>query len=145
MVVRDFGKIDCLNCENMHGKVQISAVLANPPHADTVEWVEITNSSSENVSLDGCMIGDETGGFDISSTLNHEATIRLRQSETGLSLGNAHESLRLICGDVLIDTFSWDFDIPTGYILRRKVLDATPEQAIIQRVIDGDTLDTVIG
>jgi hypothetical protein len=45
----------------------------------------------------------------------------------------------------LIDSFSWDFDIPTGYILRRKVLDALPEQAVIQRVIDGDTVDAVIG
>lgn len=145
VVVRDFGKVDCLDCENMRGKIQISAVLANPPHADTVEWIEITNISSENVSLDGCTIADETTDFDISGILDSGRILRLKQSTTGLNLWNSHESLKLMCGDALIDTFSWDFEIPTGYILRRKVLDATPEQAVIQRVIDGDTLDAVIG
>ena len=86
MVVRDFGKVDCLDCENMRGKIQISAVLANPPHADTVEWIEITNISSENVSLDGCMITDETGNFNISGILDSGRTLRLKQSTTGLNL-----------------------------------------------------------
>ncbi len=36
--------------------------------------------------------------------------------------------------------------IPTNYILRLDVLYALPEQAIINRVIDGDTVDaTVLG
>gem|GEM_PF-3255453 len=48
-VVKSFDepKIPCLECEKMKGKIQISAVLANPPHADTVEWIEIKNSGSE--------------------------------------------------------------------------------------------------
>ena len=50
-----------------------------------------------------------------------------------------------MCAESIIDTFSWDFPIPTGYILRRKVIDGRPEQALIDRVIDGDTVDAVIG
>lgn len=44
----------------------------------------------------------------------------------------------------MVDVFSWDFPIPTGYILRRKVLKGSPEQALITRVIDGDTVDATI-
>lgn len=70
----------------MRGKIQISAVLANPPHADTVEWIEISNISSENVSLDGCKIADEMGDFDISGILDSDKTLRLKQSTTSLNL-----------------------------------------------------------
>ncbi|MBP7774068.1 thermonuclease family protein [Candidatus Gracilibacteria bacterium] len=71
-------------------------------------------------------------------------TLRLRQATTRLTLGNTRDSLTLSCADTVIDTFSWDFPIPTGYILRRKVLHGTPEQALIERVIDGDTIDATV-
>lgn|GEM_PF-3301101 len=45
---------------------------------------------------------------------------------------------------MLIDSFVWDFAIPTNYILRREVLYAIPEQATVTRVIDGDTVDAMI-
>jgi hypothetical protein len=86
VVVRDFTKIDCLDCENMRGKIQISAVLANPPHADTVEWIEIGNISNEDISLDGCTLADDVGDFDISGVLHGGGILRLRQSATGLNL-----------------------------------------------------------
>ena len=56
----------CPDCENKKGKLQISAVLANPPHADTVEWIEIENISGENASLDFCKISDESKSYTIS-------------------------------------------------------------------------------
>jgi hypothetical protein len=45
---------------------------------------------------------------------------------TGLSLGNSHEVLELICGDTSLDAFVWDFPVPDGYILRREVLYPEP-------------------
>lgn len=39
---------------------------------------------------------------------------------------------------------SWDFPVPTNYIIRREVLSGMPEQAEIIRVIDGDTIDVII-
>jgi len=59
-------------------------------------------------------------------------------------MGNTHEILSLTCGEVLIDTFSWDFEVPTSYILRREVLRGTPVQSVIMSVIDGDTVDAGI-
>jgi hypothetical protein len=44
----------------------------------------------------------------------------------------------------VIDEFSWDFPVPTNYILRRTILQNIPEQATILRVIDGDTVDAII-
>lgn len=59
-------------------------------------------------------------------------------------MGNAHESLTLHCGDVTVDTFAWDFSVPTSYVLRRDVLYAVPVQSLITHVVDGDTIDAII-
>ena len=76
-------KIDvCHDCENKKGKLQISAVFPNPPHADTVEWIEIKNISSENVSLDFCKISDQSRSYAMSGILPNQSIIRLRQAIT---------------------------------------------------------------
>ena len=134
-VVEDFDR-KCLDCEKLRGKIEISAALPNPPHTDTVEWIEIRNISTENISLDGCVIADETEDFELFGILTFGKTLRLRQAMTGLSLGNTHDVLELMCGGELIDTFSWDFPIPTGYILRREVLYGLPQETTIISVID---------
>ncbi len=59
-------------------------------------------------------------------------------------MGNTHELLTLNCGGVLIDTFAWEFSIPTNYILRRDVLYGIPVQSLITNVVDGDTVDAMI-
>jgi endonuclease YncB( thermonuclease family) len=139
-------KIDvkCTDCEDKKNKIQISAVLANPPRADTVEWIEIENISSETISLDFCKISDESRSYAMSGLLVPHGTIRLRQAITWLTIWNTKDTLTLTCGEHTVDIFSWDFPIPTGYILRRKVLKGIPEQAFIIRTIDGDTIDAVI-
>lgn len=134
----------CLECEKIRGKIQISAVLPNPPHADTVEWIELTNISPESLSLDFCEISDESESHWLSGVLGWGKTLRLRQALTGLTLGNTHESLALICGENLIDTFTWDFSVPSGYILRRDVLMGRPQKTTVLGVIDGDTLDVIL-
>lgn len=136
----------CAECDRIRWKIQISAVLPNPPRADTVEWIEIKNISNEDVSLQYCEIADDTKSYELSGVIQKWRTIRLRQAVTGITLGNTRDSLTIHCGGSQIDTFAWDFTIPTNYILRRDVLYALPEQAIINRVIDGDTVDaTVLG
>lgn len=76
-------KIDvCADCENKKDKLQISAVLANPPRADTVEWIEIENVSEETISLDFCKISDESRSYIMSGMLVPHGTIRLRQAIT---------------------------------------------------------------
>ena len=137
-------KEPCEQCAWFRGKIEISAVLPNPPHADTVEWIEIRNTTSETLSLDACELSDESESFELSGSILWGATIRLRQAITGLNMGNTHEILSLTCGEVLIDTFSWDFEVPTSYILRREVLRGTPVQSVIMSVIDGDTVDAGI-
>ncbi len=65
----DDPEIPCIDCEKMKGKIQISAVLANPPHADTVEWIEIKNTASETYSLGACMLSDESKKYPLSGTI----------------------------------------------------------------------------
>lgn len=72
----------CIDCENKEDKLEISAVLANPPRADTVEWIEIENISSETISLDFCKISDESRSYIMSGMLVPHGTIRLRQAVT---------------------------------------------------------------
>lgn len=134
----------CNDCEKMKWKLQISAVLPNPPHADTVEWIEIENISSEKISLDVCTLSDESRSYAMTGNISSKQTLRFRQALTWLSLWNTKEKLMLACGGVVIDEFSWDFPVPTNYILRRTILQNIPEQATILRVIDGDTVDAMI-
>ena len=72
----------CADCENKKGKFQISAVLPNPPHADTVEWIELENISNESVSLDFCKIKDESRSYTMGGFLSPGQTHRLRQATT---------------------------------------------------------------
>lgn len=38
----------------------------------------------------------------------------------------------------------WDFSIPSGYILRREMLDRPPLQVNVVSVVDGDTIDVIL-
>lgn len=144
-VVKDFEqKEKCQDCEKFRGKIQISAVLPNPPHADTVEWIEVKNISDEPLSLDSCQVTDDDGDFELSGILSWGKTLRLRQAITGLVLWNTHESLEIVCGDIQIDSFAWDFPVPTSYILRREVLFWFPQQTTVTNVVDGDTVDAIL-
>lgn len=70
--------------------------------------------------------------------------IKLHQIVTGLNLGNTHDELKIMCDGNSIDTFSWDFPIPEGYILRREILYPEPTNALVSNVVDGDTIDVII-
>lgn len=143
-VVREFSPDPCLECERMRWLVQISAVLANPPRVDSVEWIEVRNNSAENFPLSVCEISDDSRSYELSWKLISGKTLRLRQAITGITLGNSRDTLTLTCGGVQIDSFAWDFTIPTNYILRREILYWVPEQAIVTKVVDGDTVDATI-
>jgi hypothetical protein len=79
-------KEECIDCEKMKGKIQISAVLPNPPHADTVEWIELKNISSETQSLNDCTLSDDTKKYRVSGSLSAGKILRLRQSQTDITL-----------------------------------------------------------
>lgn len=68
----------------------------------------------------------------------------MRQITTGLSLGNTKETLELRCGDILVDTFSWNFEVPEGYILHRDILGMLPVEVNVVNVVDGDTIDVIL-
>ncbi len=76
----------CLDCEKMKGKIQISAVFPNPPHADTVEWIELKNISPESYSLDSCTLSDDASDYALSGNITAGKTLRFLQMQTGITL-----------------------------------------------------------
>lgn len=57
------------DCPDFTGKLQISAALPNPPHADTVEWIEIKNLTNETLSLTGCELSDDGRSYELSEKI----------------------------------------------------------------------------
>lgn len=57
---------DCTTCDEVERGLQIVAVFPNPPHADTVEWVEIKNISSSRVDLSYCLAQDDSKKYQLS-------------------------------------------------------------------------------
>ena len=44
----------------------------------------------------------------------------------------------------MVDTFSWEFEVPEGYVLYRDMLDLLPIQVGVVNVVDGDTIDVML-
>lgn len=81
--------------------VSISEFLPNPSGADADgEWIELYNYGSEIVDLRGWQIDDESGGsssFDLTGKkIASGDRLVLSRSETGISLNNTQDSVRLI-------------------------------------------------
>lgn len=83
--------------------LRLSGVLPNPESKDQdKEWIEIENPDDQTVSLAGwhLAIGNKTirrySLDDFLKTLAPHETIRLYQIETGISLSNTGEAVRLI-------------------------------------------------
>lgn len=135
---------ECTTCDEIEWGLQITAVFPNPPHADTVEWVEIKNISPWTLNLDSCVIQDDSKEYKLNWFMEPGKTLRLYQMITGLTLGNTRDQVELLCDENAIDRFSWDFPIPEGYIVHREVLYPEPKRALVSEVIDGDTVDVII-
>lgn len=136
-VVKDFIEpVVCPECEKMIGKVQIYRALANPLHADTVEWIEIKNISTEIQNLDQCSLSDNHKKYPLSWNIQPGKVLRLLQMQTNLTLWNTYDALGINCWDFLIDSFFWDYTFPEWYILRRVIMDQKPIE--ITEIVDVD-------
>lgn len=135
---------DCIACDEFDGGLKIVAAFPNPPHADTVEWVEIKNISSSRLDLGSCLIQDDSKKYQLSWFIDPGKVLRFHQILTGLNFWNTHDEIKIVCDGNSIDAFAWDFPIPDGYILRREVLYPEPTKALVSNVVDGDTIDVAI-
>ena len=107
------------------GEVIVTEVMYDP-HADleepAAEWVELTNLTDERRSLHGCALGDRDGLAEIvgvviepfgralfAGSADPAANGSLDPDGTfGFSLTNSGDLVRLLCGEVVVDTVEYD-------------------------------------
>jgi hypothetical protein len=77
-----------------------SEALPNPTGSDSeAEWIELYNSYSEALTLDGLQVDDEDGGsspHSLSGTLASESYLLVSITDSGLTLNNTEDHIRLL-------------------------------------------------
>ncbi|MBU0458619.1 lamin tail domain-containing protein, partial [Patescibacteria group bacterium] len=87
-------------------KVLISEVFPNPKGKDDNEWIEIINYENYSVDVSGWKIkrGNEEYVFE-EYVIRPDGIFVLGKSETDLSLKNSGDTIELLSGSLLIDSF----------------------------------------
>ncbi len=128
--------------------LRITGVSPNPLGNDGVsEWAEIMNSLGVDVSLAGCTLDDDFEKGSHPYSFQDEAMIpakskkRYYKLQTLLNFNNTGDSANLLCGGQLVNSLSWDYSVPEGFIVSGKAGPYSEKVRVkILRVIDGDTI-----
>ncbi|MBI3336163.1 lamin tail domain-containing protein [Candidatus Peregrinibacteria bacterium] len=97
-------------------KLKITEVLSDPVGSDTDgEWIEIANTGSGALNIGGLLLGVGEGGTFVlpERSLGSGEYLALDRSVTGLSLRNAGDIVRLLYGEMLIDSVEYS-ELPEG-------------------------------
>lgn len=107
--------------------LKITSANPNPLGSDNfAEWVEISNPLGMDISLAGCSLDDdiEKGSepyiFEDSTLIRANSSKRFYKFQTLLNLNNTGDSVNLVCGGKLVNSLSWDYSIPEGYIVSQE-------------------------
>lgn len=107
-------------------------ILPNPKGNDIKEFIEIKNTSSETRKLGGCFIADSSKKYELPDEVLSSGTSRyFFRGETGITLGNAKETLTLSCGGSVIEV----------QMFERKLRD---DELITGEIFSGFTLEEVL-
>ncbi|MCK9271939.1 thermonuclease family protein [Candidatus Gracilibacteria bacterium] len=123
--------------------IKISKVNPNPYGNDNFEWIELENIGDTKVSLNGCTLDDDIGkgskAFKFKNTfIESKSFKKFYKLDTNLSLNNDKDSVNFICNGEVLDSISWDYNVPDGYIISKN--EDLNKNIKVVRVIDGDTI-----
>ncbi|MCH2188473.1 thermonuclease family protein [Candidatus Gracilibacteria bacterium] len=128
--------------------IQIDGVLVNPKGSDVEnEFIRIKNISQNTINLKGLFLDDVRDKGSKQYQIAEDIFLTPGQIHTfykhttGVSLGNTDDQVNIGVGDTIIDSISWDFQIPDDYVLKKGDTQYIERTATVVRVIDGDTLE----
>lgn len=126
--------------------LEISKVLPNPIGTDYAEYIEIKNTTNENINLNGCEIDDKiwwaSKPFQIKKDmiLYPWKSIKFFKFDTEISLNNSGwEEIHLTCNGIWVDSIQWNFNTPDNFIVDHNVVEIASQKIKILNAIDGDT------
>ncbi len=87
--------------------VRLTEIMANPPGADTDEWIEIGSFHADAVDLAEFSVRNGTTKHALAGTLQPGAYRRIGKIESGLPLANVSGTVELLWRDKLIDAWTY--------------------------------------
>ena len=128
--------------------VRISRANPNPYGNDSIEWFELENTSSTNASLNGCGVRTHTKKtflFPANTHIPAKSSKKWYPASTHISLENSSETLEFFCQNVTISKLDWGYPVPENYIISADIDPKNRVTGIVERVIDGDTIEVRTG
>lgn len=126
--------------------LEISKVFPNPIGTDYAEYIEIKNTTKENINLNGCEIDDKiwwaSKPFQIKKDmiLYPLKSIKFFKFDTEISLNNSGwEEVNITCNGILINSIKWNFNTPDNFIVDHNVVNIESQKIKILNAVDGDT------
>ena len=127
--------------------LKLKWVLANSIWKDDLEYIDLVNTWNKIVNLKWISIDDKLKSWSKAYLIEDDLfllpkkTKRLYKTQTWLSLWNTNDEVNLLVWDKLIDSISWNFVVPEGFLLDHSNTISNLIEVTVIRVIDGDTIE----
>ncbi|EKD66549.1 MAG: thermonuclease precursor (tnase) (micrococcal nuclease) [uncultured bacterium (gcode 4)] len=131
-------------------KIKISKINPNPYWSDDFEWIELENLSDFSIKLAGCQLDDNIWKWSSKAykfkneSISQKKTKKFYKTDSNLSLNNDKDSVNFSCNGEVLDSISWDYNVPDGYIITKDKKLEIDEKIKVTEVIDGDTIAVLI-
>ncbi len=128
--------------ENITQYIKIIEALPNPIWNEENEWVKIKNDSLNFVNIKWLEIDDKIWKWSKVYMIIDDFYLfpyqekKLYKPETKLNFNNNFDEVNLIYNDKIIDTLSWNYEVPEWFVVKKELR----EKVKVISVIDWDTI-----
>lgn len=129
--------------ETLEKYIKIIEALPNPIWKENSEWIKIKNDSINFINIKWLEIDDKIWSWSKSFTIKDDLFLfpfeerKLYKSETNINLNNSFDEVNLIYNDKIIDSLSWNYEVPEWFVVKK---DQIKEKVEVIEVIDWDTI-----